>query len=556
MVSIALTVAWGENHHSNMNRPELRHTAGEFAHEETEKKPIRDREWWWKWLVDYPRELERADYDNQLLVMGDPQEFSIELSNEGMARMLSHMEVGRYNVQIKDKSLQNNISYPLLKIESSFNDWPIFVQDDVLSRLNKQLYFKPLANKIKEENWNFSQISSNFISIIAQQTYGFESRYWMPRLESKEEIIERSIAIGAYMLKQVIDERHWGNSIDALIITSAVLPEDLSIQIVEFARSLGFLAKRPKIELRDVRLACSSSNVGMLLAAEDPKIKNKDRVVMITLEPLGDMLGLYDKFWSYDQPQLPLSGNGFLAKAIKASEVSAARGSKMPFLPDETRLITYYNSHNLEPSKKLAEDWKSWISDESGLVKWFSEKKGHIAVLLDVPAPLQEGIPAESGAITNYKKWARQTFADVILDIELHSEESGDLLDLTERPIIISNQSSERMMKIIKETIDEGLEYIRERRVAKSMKSDEEQDVDFLSQAEWRRQRVKSSREGDVETYFNAKKANNSSASVFGALLTERAQEIWRKNKGTIIIGTTGVGASLGYFLFRFHQHE
>ncbi len=364
---------------------------------ETEK-PTQDRAYWWEWLQKEKRKLSYAEYGTQISVVGEKSEFSSKVDNKSLAIMLAKMETLRYGERF-------GIA---IDRKTPFSKWPDFIQSDIKTN---RIFLKALLTQMEDENWTFEDLAKAHVSSIADG-FGFENRYCMFRLGSKEVVIERSIAIGAYLLKQLLEQRKWGKQIDSLIVTSAVLPADLSLQIIEFAREMGFIDRTPKIELRDVRMACSSSNVALMLAAKDPLINSKEKVAILSLDPLGDMMGLYEKAWSFDRPQLPQFSNGFVAMGVNANELTLVPGSAGMFSPDDTRFIHYYGVMQDDPT--LLESLRRRIHDPEQLISIFSLMPGHQALTIDLPTPLEEGVPVEVGRHFDYTRPIVTTFPSIL----------------------------------------------------------------------------------------------------------------------------------------------
>ncbi len=232
-----------------MKLPEQLHAKSQ----EREVKNNLDRLYWWDWIEKEKRKLLYAEYGTQLSVVGEKNEFSNKISNKALAVTLAQMEAMRY-------AQQYHVDFDR---KTPFAKWPEEIKADIK---NNRILLKPLLEQMESKNWTFDDLALAHVKLIAGG-FGFESRYCSFNLGSEVVIIERSVAIGAYLLKQLMEQRKWGNQIDALIVTSAVLPADMSLQIIEFARAIGFLDRELKIELRDVRMACSSSNVALMMAA-------------------------------------------------------------------------------------------------------------------------------------------------------------------------------------------------------------------------------------------------------------------------------------------------
>lgn len=451
-----------------------------------EEKLTQDKKYWWEWLQKEKRKLSYARYGTQLSVVGEKSEFSSKVDNKSLAIMLAKMEALRY-------SEQYHFDFDR---KTPFSKWPEEIKVDIKTNRG---FLKPLLTQMESENWTFEDLAQAHVKSIAE-SFGFESRYCMFRLGSKEVLINRSIAIGAYLLKQLMEQRKWGREIDALIVTSAVLPADLSLLIVEFAREMGFLDHKPKIELRDVRIACSGSNVAQMMATKDPLINSKEKVAILSLDPLGDMMGLYEKGWSFDRPQLPQFSNGFVAMGVKANEWTLVPGSVGMFSPDETRFIHYYDV--LPDNPTLSESLRRRIADPNKLLSFFSLIPGHIAAVIKLPFPNEEGVPVEEGRHFDYTRPIVTTFPIIIKQFK---ESLGDEFD---QSLLFSTRSHRRISEL------------------------------------WRKLLLK---HGQVEEPVDFEPVgNSSSATLPGSMLQESPKNRWNsKNAKTLFWVSTGIGASI-----------
>lgn len=458
---------------------------------ESQERPKRDREYWWNWLNASERSLRVATYEDAIAVVGDSQEFSVQLTNTAMASRLAFLEARRLGVT--------------QLIDTPFNEWSNTIQDDVIRKI-KDLQ---LVDKLKAQNWTLRQLCIAFIDSVSLR-FGFESRYWMPRLESETEMIERSIAIGSFLLKQVMEQRGWEKRIDGLIVTSAVLPEDVSLQIVEFAREKSILARRPKVELRDIRLACSGAPVALLMASEDPDLQRKERIVTLSLDALGDMMGLeqFENVWSLEQDMLPRFGNGFVGRTLDPSQVTLVSGSKGRFEPDTSRFTHYYKMVPNDPT--IAAKFSNWLEDPRQIIHFVSLRPGHQALLLDLPPTIDHGLPVEGDEPFNYARLIVEMFPDVVSQLQ---QQLGE--DLTESVIITNNAAL-------------GMNQLVRRKIARLLGLPND----------------------NYSVLFDKERANSSTG--YDALLHKDAQNAWQKmgDKKILIAASTGIGASLILFAF------
>ncbi len=468
---------------------------------ESEKK-TRDVDWWWGELNKSERVLNVASVEDALTILGDSKEFSVQLTNEAMGNRLAYVEARRYGTEAL--------------VDTQYQGWPTDFQSIIQEKLSKT----ELGEKLTAENWTLRDLCHRFVDTIAQ-AYGFESRYWMTRLVSEREIIDRSIAIGAYLLKQLMEKNGWEKDIDALLVTSAVLPEDLSIQIVEFARKKGFLSEKTKveIELRDIRLACNSMVVAMQMASEDPVINTKKKVAILSLDPLGDMMGIFENVWSLGQFQLPVFGNGFVATGLDATQISGVEGSKIVFEPDTTRFTRYYKDLTTIP--ELADNY-SWIEDPEQMLTFTSVQNvhgNHQAILLNLPSPLQPGIPVESDRPFNYARMVISTWSEVVL---LLKDSLG--VEALSQSLVVTNASSLPMSELLRKKFAMllGLKV------------------------------------NHFPVRWISDKANSSTASWASSLLHKDVSIIWQEvGDYIIIIGAgTGIGASLALFAWKVKKKK
>ena len=465
-----------------MKLPEQLHAKSQ----EREVKNNLDRLYWWDWIEKEKRKLLYAEYGTQLSVVGEKNEFSNKISNKALAVTLAQMEAMRY-------AQQYHVDFDR---KTPFAKWPEEIKADIK---NNRILLKPLLDQMESKNWTFDDLALAHVKLIAGG-FGFESRYCSFNLGSEVVIIERSVAIGAYLLKQLMEQRKWGNQIDALIVTSAVLPADMSLQIIEFARAIGFLDRELKIELRDVRMACSSSNVALMMAAKDPLINSKEKVAILSLDPLGDMMGLYEKAWSFDRPQLPQFSNGFVAQGVNANELTLVPGSAGMFSSDETRFIHYYDVLDDDPT--LSESLRRRIADPDDLLSFFSLVPGHEAAVLKLPFPIEEGVPVEAGKHFDYTRPIVTTFPKIIKQFQ---ETFGVEL---QQSVLVSSRSHIRISEL------------------------------------WRKLFYK---HGGVDEPLDFDPSgNSSSAAMGGSMLQEAPHKRWKeKNAKTLIAVSTGMGASI-----------
>lgn len=454
-------------------------------HPELQAKNNFDRLYWWKWLEKEKRELAIAEYGTQISVVGERSEFSSKVDNKSLAIMLAKMEADRY---AKAYQLDFDRSTP-------FADWPEAVKHDI--QHNREI-LKPYLAQMELENWNFEELAQAHIAAIVD-SYGFDNRYCLFRLGTKEVIIERSIAIGAYLLKNLVEQRGWGKQIEALLVTSAVLPEDISVQIIEFAREMGIIDQSPRIELRDIRMACSSFSVALMMAAKDPLINSLEKVAVLSLDPLGDMMGLYTKAWSFDSPQLPVFSNGFVATGINPSEVTLAEGSYGMVRPDETRFIHYYQVLDDDPS--LGHSLRRRIDDPNQLVSYYSMVPGHQVVAIRMSQPIAGDTPVES----SYFDYTRPIVSTFPIIIKQFKESLGDEFD---HSLLFSTRSHKRISELWRKLL------------LKHGHIDEPVDFDTSG--------------------------NSSSAAMPGSMLQESPKSRWNsKNAKTFFAVSTGIGASI-----------
>jgi len=355
-------------------------------------QPLKDREFWWQWLHAGERQIRIKRTDKELLV-GEASEFSEPLSNKAMARILAELESDRL-------SPNKNI------VDVPFIEWP----DEVISTLRLREDIGPLLDSLDDAEKNevkFIDLCEVLIENEAKIKYGFTGRYWSPEKLSEAEIFERSIAIGTYLLEQVLIQQQWGDDIDAVLVTSAVLPETISLEIIKFAKQKGILKKRKRIQARDIRTACSGVFFADVIAAKDKEIQKKKRAVILALEPLGDLLRHHEDSWQLGNTGLSLFGNGFAAVAFNPTESQVDNRSKVAFVPDANRIIRYYSTG--QSDEKLTKYWSRWVLDPQQLISIFSpHNHDHVAFTLNIPAPATPGLAMEYGDPINYLRMLKE----------------------------------------------------------------------------------------------------------------------------------------------------
>lgn len=470
---------------------------GELVRQKPEVElPRRDREWWWSWLSENPRDLIRSDYGDQLSLVSDPRQFSVELKNESQSVVLALHEVRHFKQEYGVEIDRSDIVAGL----------PELVKAELLHRKGAE----KLVQKAINQNWTLEQLCRQFV-FTSSAEFGFTARYWMPRLESEQEIIERSIAIGAYLLQQIMQQRKWRHDLDALIVTSSVLPADLSVEIIELAREKNILSKKTKVILRDVRTACTGAALAMAIVSEDPQIRELERVAILSLDPLGDMMGFYPAGWRVGREAVVSFGNGFVGVGMNASEVTAVPGSQVHFAPDDMRIIRYYQSPAYAKGV-IPSHLTSVIQDPKQMIHSFSLFPNHQAITVELPPPLTEGIPFEPGEHFSYAKWIVMTFPGIFT--ELLKSIGPELAGAT----VSSNQSAKGMFQLL-------------RKVYRKNTGSKHTD-DSLSDG------------------FEPNQANASTAGQWNIFNKPEVQDAWNAHKRPIIFTATGVGASIALMAF------
>ncbi len=95
-----------------------------------------------------------------------------------------------------------------------------------------------------------------------------------------DEILQRTTKIGAHLIKSLMKEKGW-ESVDAVLDTSASLPENIGKKVIEEAGlNTETTASKP------YRVACAGAIAAIVDTLADPEMKDK-RVIVLALEPLS-----------------------------------------------------------------------------------------------------------------------------------------------------------------------------------------------------------------------------------------------------------------------------
>jgi len=468
-----------------------------------QSKSSKDRDYWWQWLHEGERQIRIKRTDKELLV-GEASEFSESLSNQTMARILAELESDRL-------SPNKNI------IDAPFIEWPF----EVISALRLRRDVGPILDSLDDtEKYEvtFLDLCEALIENEAKMKYGFTGRYWSPEKLSETEIFERSIAIGTYFLEQVLVQQKWGDDIDAVLVTSAVLPETISLEIIKFAKQKGIVKKRKRIQTRDIRTACSGVFFAEVIAAKDKQIQKKDRAVIIALEPLGDLLRHHEDSWQLGNAGLSVFGNGFAAVAFNPSESQVDDRSKVAFVPDANKIIRYYSTE--QSDEKLTEYWSRWMLDPQQLISIFSpHNQDHVAFTLNIPEPTVPGLAMEYGDPINYLRLLKELTEPFEHLEEWLSDEGLSGISVG------TNQAAEKMTDRIKRVMH------------KLHPQSVENDADVSA----------------LDSQFDPSRANTSSASTISTRMKQLSDlnpaRLDTQQKLALFLVATAIGASLAVVL-------
>ncbi len=128
-----------------------------------------------------------------------------------------------------------------------------------------------------------------------------------------DEIVQRTTKIGAHIIKSLMKEKGW-DSVDAVLDTSASLPENIGKKVIEKAGlNPETTASKP------YRLACGGAIAAVVDTLADPQMKDK-RIIVLALEPLSQHVKL-SQCSSKDTIALPaIFGDDFAAIAFNTSD--------------------------------------------------------------------------------------------------------------------------------------------------------------------------------------------------------------------------------------------
>ena len=116
---------------------------------------------------------------------------------------------------------------------------------------------------------------------------GFKNRYSFTEYGGEkptyEELLDRTAAIGAHLLKIMMQARKW-NHIDVLIDTSAFLPPEINERVLEHA---GIQAG--SVRGKSYRYACAGAVTALVDVLADPSLGGAN-VAILALEPLSYLM--------------------------------------------------------------------------------------------------------------------------------------------------------------------------------------------------------------------------------------------------------------------------
>lgn len=156
-----------------------------------------------------------------------------------------------------------------------------------------------------------------------------------------DEIFQRTSQIGVHLIKSLMEEKGW-DSVDAVLDTSASLPEDIGKKVIEKA------GLDPETTLtKPYRLACGGAIAAVVDTLADAQMKDK-RVIVLALEPLSQHVKP-SQCSSIDTIPLPaIFGDDYAAIAFNTSdfEVVAPR----THIVYDGAPIKFYADYSLPPT--------------------------------------------------------------------------------------------------------------------------------------------------------------------------------------------------------------
>lgn len=225
-----------------------------------------------------------------------------------------------------------------------------------------------------------------------------------------DEIVQRTTKIGAHLIKSLMKEKGW-DSVDAVLDTSASLPENIGNKVIEEAGlNPETTASKP------YRLACGGAIAAVVDTLADPQMKDK-RVIVLALEPLSQHVKP-SQCSSKDTIALPaIFGDDFVAIALNTSDFDVV--APRTHIVYDGAPIKFHADYTLPPTDESSIPQHYTFGKDGREISSITKN----GVLLNIEEP-ENGMPSSMDGFKTFKFFVPETIT-VIKDVVERAHAQG-----------------------------------------------------------------------------------------------------------------------------------
>lgn len=250
-----------------------------------------------------------------------------------------------------------------------------------------------------------------------------------------DQIVDRTTQIGAHLITSLMKDRGW-DTVDAVIDTSASLPEDIGKKVIAKAN----LNPNSTVS-KAYRVACAGAIAGLVDTLADPEMKGK-RVIVCALEPLSQHVKLSQCTLEDSALSLPaIFGDDFAAIAFDTADYEII--APKTHIVFDGAPIRFYQDYNLSPTNPNSIPPHYTFGEGGRQISSISEN----GVLLAIQRP-ENNMPSAMDGYKTFKFFVPETMA-IIEDVikKAHAEGIHVRQAIMHQPSKKVNEGFQRQVK-------------------------------------------------------------------------------------------------------------